>query len=275
MMIQKIISGGQTGADRAALDVAIKFSIPHGGWVPRGRETEDGSLPDNYQLKEMPTASYPKRTERNVVDSDGTLILSHGKLSGGTAYTQKVAVEHGRPCLHIDLNIQNRFEAAKNISWWIARNKIETLNVAGPLASRDPEIYQATVNVLTTTLYLNIIETTAPRATYTPPSLEDLMGLPTLPKTVEEAVERLISELSLRDKSYLAKMTEQDLPNLQPSLGHYVRAAFGLWSGNSVLMESCRSVSGVNELNEDDASAVIIREVWKQLRETHSMRVVK
>jgi hypothetical protein len=265
MVIQKIISGGQTGADRAALDVAIKFGIPHGGWLPKGRKTEDGPLPETYHLQEMPTATYGKRTEQNVIDSDGTLIISHGRLAGGSALTQRLAKEHGHPCLHIDLNTQNRFEAAVTINSWIARHKIETLNVAGPRASRDREIYQATVNVLTTTLYLNLIETPTRKVTYTPPSLDDLMGVAALPKTVEEAVERLISELSLRDKAHIAKMKEEDLDSLQPSLGHYVRTAFGLWSGNSALMESCRFVSGDAELNEDDASAVIIREVWSQL----------
>jgi len=103
-MLQKIISGGQTGADRAALDVAIEFNIPHGGWIPKGRKTEDGVLPDKYQLQEMPTASYPKRTEKNILDSDGTLILSHGKLTGGSALTVKVATKHDRPWLHVDLN---------------------------------------------------------------------------------------------------------------------------------------------------------------------------
>jgi hypothetical protein len=78
-MITKIISGGQTGADRAALDFALKFNIPHGGWIPKGRIAEDGPLPAKYQLQEMPTSSYPKRTEQNVIDSDGTLILSRGK----------------------------------------------------------------------------------------------------------------------------------------------------------------------------------------------------
>ena len=90
-MLRKIISGGQTGADRAALDAAIELGIPHGGWIPKGRLTEDGPLPDRYQLVEMPTASYPKRTEQNVIDSDGTLIVTHGKLTGGSALTQKLA----------------------------------------------------------------------------------------------------------------------------------------------------------------------------------------
>ena len=83
-MIKRIISGGQTGAGRAALDFAIKMDLPHGGWVPKGRKSEDGPIPARYHLTEMPTKSYPKRTEQNVVDSDGTLIVSHGKLKGGS-----------------------------------------------------------------------------------------------------------------------------------------------------------------------------------------------
>ncbi len=85
MRIKKIISGGQTGADQAALDFAIKHDIPHGGWIPKGRKTEDGIFPDKYHLQEMPTASYPKRTEKNILDSDGTLIFSKGTLTGGLA----------------------------------------------------------------------------------------------------------------------------------------------------------------------------------------------
>lgn len=83
-MIKKIISGGQTGADRAALDAAIKLEIPHGGWVPKGRKAEDGVIPEKYQLQEMPTAKYPERTENNVLHSDATLILTHGPLARGS-----------------------------------------------------------------------------------------------------------------------------------------------------------------------------------------------
>ena len=82
-MITKIITGGQTSADRAALDVAMEEGIHHGGWIPKGRNTEPGPLPERYQLTEMATDEYPKRTEQNVIDSDGTLIISHGELTGG------------------------------------------------------------------------------------------------------------------------------------------------------------------------------------------------
>jgi hypothetical protein len=102
-MIEKIISGGQTGADRAALDVAIKFNIPHGGWIPKGRKAEDGRLPDKYQLQEMSTASYPQRTEKNVLESDGTLIFSRGEPTGGTRYTRMTSLKHRKHLLHIDL----------------------------------------------------------------------------------------------------------------------------------------------------------------------------
>jgi len=87
--IEKIVSGGQTGADRAALDFAIKNNIHHGGWIPKSRLTEEGPLPTHYQLWEMETRSYAKRTEQNVIDSDGTLILSHGELSGGSDLTRQ------------------------------------------------------------------------------------------------------------------------------------------------------------------------------------------
>jgi len=102
-MIEKIISGGQTGAEQAALDVAIELNIPHGGWVPKGRKTENGRLPDKYHLKEISSINYPQRTELNVLDSDGTLVISYGDLTGGPALARGLAKKHRRPCLHIDL----------------------------------------------------------------------------------------------------------------------------------------------------------------------------
>ena len=101
-MLKKIISGGQTGADRAALDFAIKMDIPHGGWVPKGRLAEDGPLPPKYNLKEMRTKIYARRTEKNVVDSDGTLIVSHGKFTGGSQYTMDMAIMHRSDNIIID-----------------------------------------------------------------------------------------------------------------------------------------------------------------------------
>ena len=147
-MIQKIISGGQTGADRAALDFAIKRDIPYGGWVPKGRKTEDGTLPEKYLLQEMPTGQYSKRTEKNVLDSDGTLIVSHGLLTGGSALTTGFAEHHGKPWIHIDLKTTTYPDASRMIREWVGRYSITVLNVAGARESKDPMIYQAVIELL-------------------------------------------------------------------------------------------------------------------------------
>lgn len=152
-MLKKIISGGQTGVDRAALDVAIRLGIAHGGWVPKGRLAEDGAVPAHYRLEEMPTPDFDARTEKNVVASDGTLIISRGSPSGGTDHTRKMALKHGKQLLHIDLAVGQRpLDAGSLIASWIDMNRIETLNVAGPRASHDPGIYTDTVTILTLAL---------------------------------------------------------------------------------------------------------------------------
>ncbi|MBN2398303.1 MAG: putative molybdenum carrier protein [Deltaproteobacteria bacterium] len=148
--IEKIVSGGQTGADRAALDAAIRLGIPHGGWIPKGRRTEGGFLPARYHMREMPTADYAARTERNVLDSDGTLIVSHGSLDGGSALTEAFAEQHGRPHIHLDMDRLPVREAADALKRWISDNAIRVLNVAGPRESRDPDIYRVTAAVLET-----------------------------------------------------------------------------------------------------------------------------
>ena len=149
-MVEKIISGGQTGADRAALDFAIKHNIPHGGWVPNGRRAEDGRIPDIYELHEMPTGSYPERTEQNVIHSDGTVIISHSVLTGGSAYTAEMARKHARPWLHLDMEKTTMDKAAQRLREWIADKNISVLNVAGPRQSGDPAIYDVTTKVLET-----------------------------------------------------------------------------------------------------------------------------
>ena len=157
--LEKIVSGGQTGADRAALDVAIEFGIPHGGWIPRGRKTERGRLPTKYKLQELATDSYPKRTEQNVIDSDGTLIISHGELYGGSDYTRMMAAKHGKPWIHIDANKHSVEAAVEMIRAWLSGNDIEVLNVAGPRASRDPRIYATTKTILSAVLFSSYEDT--------------------------------------------------------------------------------------------------------------------
>jgi len=148
MLPTKIVSGGQTGADRAALDFAIHHDIPHGGWVPKGRLTEAGPLPARYNVQEMPLRSYAGRTEQNVINSDGTLIVSHGKLTGGSLLTRQYSKRHRRPWLHIDLSRCPLSDAAMLVSRWIDGQGIAVLNVAGPRASKDPQIYRGVISLL-------------------------------------------------------------------------------------------------------------------------------
>ncbi len=138
-LVEKIVSGGQTGADRAALDWAMKNNIPHGGWCPRSRKAEDGIIDAKYQLQETPSSDYPQRTEWNVRDSDGTVIFSIGKvLSGGSLKTLEFAIKHRKPHLH--LSAASKDTAASELKKWIEQNNIRVLNVAGPRASKEPEV---------------------------------------------------------------------------------------------------------------------------------------
>ena len=144
----KIISGGQTGVDRAALDFAIRHGREHGGWCPRGRLAEDGVIPPVYQLRETESAEYDERTEKNVLDSDATLIVTRErKLSGGTAFTKTCAEQHGRPLLVVcERDGVSRSAAA--LSKFLKRNKVHTLNVAGPRESQAPGIGKFVIELL-------------------------------------------------------------------------------------------------------------------------------
>jgi hypothetical protein len=145
----KIISGGQTGADQAALDAAIALNIPHGGWLPKGRKTEKGPLPSRYALCEMNSPKYRDRTEKNILAADGTLIFSFGSLSGGSALTEALAIRYKRPFLHIDLEQVSRTQAVIMVETWLQTMHITSVNVAGPRASNEPRIYEAVYSLLT------------------------------------------------------------------------------------------------------------------------------
>jgi hypothetical protein len=141
MRIQRVISGGQTGVDRAALDAAISAGLDHGGWAPKSFWAEDGPISPSYGLTETPGADVRQRTEWNVRDADATLILASGPLAGGTAFTGQCALKHGKPCRQFDPRSAPGERLAGDIARWIAPLPGGTLNVAGPRASEDSGIY--------------------------------------------------------------------------------------------------------------------------------------
>ncbi|HYT91153.1 MAG TPA: putative molybdenum carrier protein [Gemmataceae bacterium] len=137
-MFAKVVSGGQTGVDRAALDAALALGLPCGGWCPKGRRAEDGPLPLRYPLTETSSTGYPQRTALNVRDSDGTLILTRGEPDRGTALTIKLAERYRKPHLVLDLNEPHDPERVRS---WARAHRIAVLNVAGPRETSKPGVY--------------------------------------------------------------------------------------------------------------------------------------
>lgn len=134
----KIISGGQTGVDRAALDAALAHGVACGGWCPADRRSEDGRIPRRYPLIESASRDYRQRTAWNVRDSDATLVLNLGRLAGGTLLTVQIARERfEKPCLVVQL--ERKFDCAR-VCAWLARHHVKVLNVAGPRASKSPQV---------------------------------------------------------------------------------------------------------------------------------------
>ncbi|MEM7026893.1 MAG: putative molybdenum carrier protein [Pseudomonadota bacterium] len=133
-----IISGGQTGVDRAALDAAIQYRVSHGGWCPKGRLAEDGQIPMHYQLTETDTDAYPQRTKMNVQSADGTLIIFKHIMTSGTALTLKFVKQLVKPNFILDIDQQINIDKVNN---WMNQNTISTLNIAGPRESTTPGIY--------------------------------------------------------------------------------------------------------------------------------------
>jgi len=254
-MIEKIISDGQTGAGRAALDVAIKFNIHHGGWIPRGCKVEDGRHPDRYDLKELTTSSYPACIEWNIIESDGTLILSHGPVTGESKLTQQLAKKNKAACLQIDLKEAPDYNAAYFVCKWAHENRIQILNVTGSKTSKNPLIYDVVYRVLKGVYWTDRI---AGYANF-PEGLRNV-------KKVNDAVDQLFAELSPLKHFIAANMTEEDLSILQSVLEKYIDDALNEGSVCEELYTDCLQKADGEQLDDAVASAVILRELFDRLR---------
>jgi hypothetical protein len=146
--VATIVSGGQTGADRGALDAAIELGISHKGHCPKGRKAEDGVIPPKYQLVETGSAEYSDRTEANVAAGDGTLICTFGRLSSGSKHTAEFARKLGKPVLHLDLNAEATDYAVKTVRNWLEEHDIKNLNVAGNRESEAAGLHGAVKDLL-------------------------------------------------------------------------------------------------------------------------------
>ena len=187
----KIVSGGQTGADRAALDWAIDNELELGGWCPADRLAEDGPILARYQLTELAGAGYRQRTRRNVDDSDATLVVNSGELDGGTRQTVQFAERAQKPLLVLGLDTLSLPVAAAMLNDWLAIHRPDVLNVAGPRESKRPGIGQSTYKLLAAALELRQLkgsQTKRPPPTGRPsPKLEQMLAGLT-PEQVEQAI---------------------------------------------------------------------------------------
>jgi hypothetical protein len=142
-MIKKIVSGGQTGADRAGLDVAIRWNFPYGGWCPKGRRAEDGQIGGQYLLTETPSANYLQRTEWNVRDSDATVIFTiSSQLSGGSKRTAEFAEKHRKPWIHLARQEASYEDPALILQRFVEENSVRELNIAGTRGSKEPDVWR-------------------------------------------------------------------------------------------------------------------------------------
>lgn len=144
----RIVSGGQTGADRGGLEAALLLGIDHGGWCPLGRRAEEGPIPEHFELKETETADYSVRTRLNVRDSDATVLFTRGEPKGGSALTARLADEMERPLLHVDLEKLDVEDAVEKLLEWLDEHRPRILNVAGSRESQSPGIGKLTRQTL-------------------------------------------------------------------------------------------------------------------------------
>jgi hypothetical protein len=274
-VISKVISGGRTGVELAGLDVAVKLGIAHGGWASRGMRNELGPLPERYGLQEVPALGFRFAMEQNICNSDGTLLVTRGQKTVETRYAVETALSHQRQLLHVDLSQYSSFEAASLTSSWISLQKIRTLFITGPSAAIDPKLYEQVKRVLETALYLGFVKSGLHPKHSTKASSNEYSAQGGFPRSVDAAIRQLIATLQLKDRASIATMRPEEVDHLRSGLGDYIKQNFGLYSGNTELLQSCAEVGHLARPLPDEACAVILRALWKDLRATHKLRIIK
>lgn len=274
-MIEKIISGARPGAELAALDASIKLGIGYGGWIPKGRSSNVSVSPNKYGLVEMTTSNQTETFKRNIRESDGTLILSHGASSADLANTTRIIQRFSAPLLHVDLNLTGAFNAATLINDWIVCNDLHILHVTGLSQNKPDKLYPATLDILQAVYFLNLTETGMQQ----PMGAHELLFRPLKPelspKTAEAAVDIIINEMQLKDRILMANLREEEIAPLQFTLGLYIKRKLDLWSQDATLGLSCAAAAEKENLDPSNLPMVFIKMMWKKLKRTHRLRVVK
>jgi len=274
-MVKKVISGGLTVSDQAALDVAISLGIPHGGYIPWGRTTEIGTLLFKYKLQELNTDNHFECIERNVKESKGTLIISAGEFNDDSKYARKLTIKHSHQVFVVDLELTPSFEAPTLVNDWIQKYNIDVLYIIGPFTYEYLNIDKHTTIIVEGALILDL--TDAPQGSKVMDYSKDMyiQKLSVLPKTVDEAVEQIISDMSLEERVRMANFDKEQIRVINYSLSVFIRNQLFMKDLNNELFKSCLAVSENKNLNESTAALVIIEKFWGKLRKTYTLRIVK
>lgn len=274
-MIEKIISNGQPGVGRAALDAAMKLGIAHGGSISPGGMAEGALSSDPLDPREITAQSHPERTKNHIRESCGTLILTCGDALEQVEFIIKIATRFSKPNLHVDLKTLTAFTAATRVNDWIVDNDIKVLNVAGPGAPHNPALYQAALDLIQAVFFLNLTETNLSNPIQTQSMTGVAAGQPGSPQRIEDAVVLIQSQMSLKDRTIMANLREEELPPLQLTLGLYIKKRLDQWLLNHAFSTSCLAAAKDEGMDETNVAMLVIKKLWRSLRATHRLRVIK
>jgi hypothetical protein len=272
-MIEKIISCAQSGAARAALDIAIKLGMPYGGWAVAG---DPAAV--KYRLERMPGCSFKAVSEKAVAAARGSLFFHAGRdgLSLHGQFIQKAALHLNKPFLKVDLSRERGFAASRRVAAWIVEQRVSILHVDGDDDGRSsPAVADDAAQILEASIFLATMQTgvASPLQSVVQHTRHPRRQAP--PTSLEAALNHLQASLSLKDKATIANLAAEELVSLHFTLGEYINTHFDLFTANIGLLSDCRRRSGRWDLAPEGMAAVIIRALWERLRDTCRIRIVK
>lgn len=272
-MIEKIISCAQSGAARAALDIAIKLGLPYGGWAVQGDPAAD-----KYRLEQLSGGAFKTVSEKAVAAARGSLFFHAGRgdrsLHG--EFIQKAALRLNKPFLKVDLSRERGFPASQRVAAWIVEQRLTVLHVDGDDNGRSlPSVADDAAQILEASIFLATMQTgvTSPLQSVVQHTRQPRGQAP--PTTLETALNHLQASLSLKDKATIANMAAEELISLHFTLGEYINTHFDIFTANTGLLTDCRRRSGRWGLAPEGMAAVIIRALWERLRDTCRIRIIK
>lgn len=270
-MIRKIVSNGRIGVARGALDAALALDIPHGGWRIPDTIREDEPLPKKYTLQEMKTKSNTRCVERNVTETDGTLILIFAdEMPEDALAARKSADKHHMPWILINLDRTGTFQAAQDIHEWLKEKEIHVIHVVGATTGSVKKRADKTAcSLLEAVYYLGLIESNMTAATR---SIGDGGLQP--PASVDDIVNLILTEMSLKDRVIVANMKEEQLELLQPTLGRHIQIRLEYWRQSALPVATLEKIEQ-ETAGANDVSTLIIEKVWGKLRTTHRLRIIQ